>query len=80
MVAAGLALTFSAPPWLEGVDGITWRPIANACLEIRTSAAWRAANRSPLLRSLVQHLPAEANVQTKSETTSTRAVPQPRVQ
>lgn len=60
MVAAGLALTFSAPPWLEGVEGITWRPIADARIEIRTAAAWRAANPSPLLRSLVQLLPQDA--------------------
>ena len=59
MVAAGLALTFSAPPWLEGVEGITWRPIADARIEIRTAAAWRAANRSPLLQRLVALLPAE---------------------
>jgi DNA-binding transcriptional LysR family regulator len=59
MVAAGLALTFSAPPWLEGVEGVVWRPIADARIEIRTAAAWRAANRSPLLRSLVQLLPPE---------------------
>jgi DNA-binding transcriptional LysR family regulator len=57
MVAAGLALTFSAPPWLDGVEGITWRPIAGARIEIRTAAAWRPGNRSPLLRSLVQLLP-----------------------
>jgi DNA-binding transcriptional LysR family regulator len=59
MVAAGLALTFSAAPWLQGVDGITWRPIADARIEVRTAAAWRASNRSPLLHLLVQQLPAE---------------------
>jgi DNA-binding transcriptional LysR family regulator len=64
MVAAGLALTFSAEPWLEGVEGITWRPIADAQIEIRTAAAWRAANRSPLLRTLVQLLPQEAPIGT----------------
>jgi DNA-binding transcriptional LysR family regulator len=73
MVAAGLALTFSAPPWLEGVEGITWRPIADARIEIRTSAAWRAANRSPLLRSLVQLLPQEADDQSERTATSTAA-------
>jgi hypothetical protein len=36
MVAAGVALTFSAPPWLDGVDGIAWRPLADATIEIRT--------------------------------------------
>jgi DNA-binding transcriptional LysR family regulator len=59
MVAAGLALTFSARPWLDGVEGIAWRPIADARVEIRTAAAWRAGNRSPLLQSLVQQLPSE---------------------
>jgi hypothetical protein len=29
-------------------------------IEIRTTAAWRAANRSPLLRTLVELLPAAA--------------------
>jgi DNA-binding transcriptional LysR family regulator len=61
MVSAGLALTFSARPWLEGVDGIAWRPLENAQIEIRTSAAWRADNRSPLLRSLVRLLPPEVD-------------------
>jgi DNA-binding transcriptional LysR family regulator len=60
MVAAGVALTFSAPPWLEGVDGIAWRPLADATIEIRTSAAWRADNRSPLLQFVLQNLPADA--------------------
>lgn len=60
MVAAGLALTFSAPPWLDGIDGIEWRPLADARIEIRTSAAWRSGNRSPLLQSLVARLPAHS--------------------
>ncbi len=58
MVAAGLALTFSAAPWLDGVDGVVWRPLADARIEIRTAAAWRAGNRSPPLRRLVGLLPA----------------------
>jgi hypothetical protein len=58
MVAAGEGLTLSAPPWLEGVAGIVWRPLADVNIEIRTAAAWRAANRSPLLRALVDLLPA----------------------
>lgn len=32
--------------------------LAEAHIEIRTAAAWRPANRSPLLHSLLQHLPA----------------------
>jgi DNA-binding transcriptional LysR family regulator len=60
MVAAGLALTFSAPPWLEGVDGIVWRPLSDARIEIRTAAAWRPGNRSPLLGELLERLPPEA--------------------
>jgi DNA-binding transcriptional LysR family regulator len=60
MVAAGLALTFSAPPWLDGVEGIVWRPLADAHIEIRTSAAWRASNRTPLLQALVGLLPPDA--------------------
>jgi DNA-binding transcriptional LysR family regulator len=60
MVAAGVGLTFSAPPWLEGVEGIVWRPLADARIEIRTAAAWRTGNRSPLLRALVGLLPVAA--------------------
>jgi DNA-binding transcriptional LysR family regulator len=56
MVAAGLGLTLSAHPWLEGVDGIVWRPLSDISIEIRTAAAWRAGNRSPLLRALVAGL------------------------
>ena len=74
MVAAGLALTFSAPAWLDGVDGITWRPIADARIEIRTSAAWRAANRSPLLHSLVQQLPPEPDGE-RSDAAAARMAP-----
>ena len=58
MVAAGLGLTLSAPPWLEGAEGIVWRPLADVHVEIRTAAAWRPGNRSPLLRALVATLPA----------------------
>jgi DNA-binding transcriptional LysR family regulator len=53
MVAAGLGLTLSAPAWLEGVEGIVWRPLAGTVIEIRTAAAWRRENRSPLLRELL---------------------------
>jgi DNA-binding transcriptional LysR family regulator len=60
MVAAGVALTFSALPWLDGVEGVVWRPLADARIEIRTSAAWRADNRSPLLQFVVARLPADA--------------------
>jgi DNA-binding transcriptional LysR family regulator len=58
MVAAGEGLTLSAPPWLDGVASIVWRPLSDVRIEIRTAAAWRAANRSPLLRALVDLLPA----------------------
>jgi DNA-binding transcriptional LysR family regulator len=58
MVAAGHGLTLSAPPWLDGIAGIVWRPLSDVRIEIRTAAAWRAANRSPLLRALVDLLPA----------------------
>jgi DNA-binding transcriptional LysR family regulator len=61
MVAAGLALTFSAPPWLENAEGIEWRPLADARIEVRTSAAWRPRNASPLLRTLVELLPPAAD-------------------
>jgi DNA-binding transcriptional LysR family regulator len=62
MVAAGLGLTLSARPWLEGVEGIVWRPLAGTSIEIRTAAAWRRENRSPLLRELldvVEHAQAD---------------------
>jgi DNA-binding transcriptional LysR family regulator len=58
MVAAGEGLTLSAPPWLDAVAGIVWRPLRDVRIEIRTAAAWRPANRSPLLRALVDLLPA----------------------
>ena len=57
MVAGGLGITLSAPPWLEGVPGIVWSPLADVRIEIRTAAAWRSTNRSPLLRALVAALP-----------------------
>jgi DNA-binding transcriptional LysR family regulator len=53
MVAAGLGITLSAESWLDGVEGIEWRPLAGADIEIRTAAAWRRENRSPLLRELL---------------------------
>jgi DNA-binding transcriptional LysR family regulator len=58
LVAAGHGLTLSAPPWLDGIAGIVWRPLSDVRIEIRTAAAWRPANRSPLLRALVDLLPA----------------------
>jgi DNA-binding transcriptional LysR family regulator len=57
-VAAGEGITLSPPAWLEGVPGIVWRPLTDVQIEIRTAAAWRAGNRSPLLRALVDLLPA----------------------
>src|SRR4051794_7278847 len=53
MVAAGLGVTLSPRPWLEGASGIVWRPLAGTAIEIRTAAAWRRENRSPLLRELL---------------------------
>jgi DNA-binding transcriptional LysR family regulator len=58
MVAAGLGITLSAPPWLDGATGIVWRPLSDVQIEIRTAAAWRSANRSPLLKAMVDLLPA----------------------
>jgi DNA-binding transcriptional LysR family regulator len=60
-VAAGEGITLSAPTWLEDVPGIVWRPLTDVQIEIRTAAAWRASNRSPLLRALVDLLPAGAD-------------------
>jgi DNA-binding transcriptional LysR family regulator len=57
-VAAGEGITLSAHAWLDGVPGIVWRPLSDVRIEIRTAAAWRAGNRSPLLRTLVDLLPA----------------------
>jgi DNA-binding transcriptional LysR family regulator len=56
-VAAGEGITLSAPPWLEDVPGIVWRSLTDVQIEIRTAAAWRPSNRSPLLRALVDLLP-----------------------
>jgi DNA-binding transcriptional LysR family regulator len=58
MVAAGDGLTLSAAPWLDGVPAIVWRPLSDVRIEIRTAAAWRPGNRSPLLRALLELLPA----------------------
>jgi DNA-binding transcriptional LysR family regulator len=60
MVAAGHGLTLSARSWLDGVGGIVWRPLSDVRIDIRTAAAWRATNRSPLLRTLLDLLPAPA--------------------
>jgi DNA-binding transcriptional LysR family regulator len=60
-VAAGQGITLSAPPWLDGVPGIVWIPLTDVQIEIRTAAAWRASNRSPLLRALVDLLPDAAD-------------------
>jgi DNA-binding transcriptional LysR family regulator len=57
IVAAGLGLTLSAPPWLEDAEGIVWRPLSDVRIEIRTAAAWRSGDRSPLLGALVAALP-----------------------
>ena len=62
-VAAGEGITLSAPAWLDGVPGIVWRPLTDVQIEIRTAAAWRASNRSPLLRALVDLLPAAEPVE-----------------
>jgi DNA-binding transcriptional LysR family regulator len=53
MVVAGLGLTLAPEPWLDGVDGVVWRPLEGSAIEIRTAAAWRPENRSPLLRELL---------------------------
>jgi DNA-binding transcriptional LysR family regulator len=58
MVAAGSGLTLATPQWLAGVAGIVWVPLTDVRIEFRTAAAWRAANRSPLLRQLIALLPA----------------------
>jgi DNA-binding transcriptional LysR family regulator len=58
MVAAGHGLTLATPQWLDGVAGIAWRPLTDVRIEVRTAAAWRAANRSPLLKQLLALLPA----------------------
>jgi DNA-binding transcriptional LysR family regulator len=62
-VAAGEGITLSAPAWLDGVPGIVWRPLTDVQIEIRTVAAWRGSNRSPLLRALVDLLPAAESVE-----------------
>jgi DNA-binding transcriptional LysR family regulator len=59
-VAAGEGITLSAPAWLEGVPGIVWLPLTDVQIEIRTAAAWRASNRSPLLKAMVDILPTAA--------------------
>jgi DNA-binding transcriptional LysR family regulator len=62
-VAAGEGITLSAPSWLDAVAGIVWIPLTDVQIEIRTAAAWRASNRSPLLRALVDLLPAAEEVE-----------------
>jgi DNA-binding transcriptional LysR family regulator len=56
-VAAGEGITLSAPGWLDGVPGVVWCPLTDPEIEIRTAAAWRASNRSPLLKAVVELLP-----------------------
>jgi DNA-binding transcriptional LysR family regulator len=60
IVAAGDGITLSAESWLRQFPGIVWLPLTDAVIEIRTAAAWRASNRSKLLQSLVDLLPAAA--------------------
>jgi DNA-binding transcriptional LysR family regulator len=60
MVAAGSGLTLATPQWLEGVAGIAWVPLTDVNIEVRTAAAWRPANRSPLLKQLIGLLPIAA--------------------
>ena len=62
-VAAGESITLSAATWLDGVPGIVWRPLTDVEIEVRTAAAWRASNRSPALRALVDLLPAAEEAQ-----------------
>lgn len=70
MVAAGHGLTLATPHWLDGVAGIVWRPLTDVTIEIRTAAAWRAGNRSPLLKQLIALLPAaDAAAEPTTETT-----------
>jgi DNA-binding transcriptional LysR family regulator len=59
-VAAGEGITLSPPGWLDDVPGIFWCPLTDVQIEVRTAAAWRPSNRSPLLRALVAALPAAA--------------------
>jgi DNA-binding transcriptional LysR family regulator len=73
MVAAGHGITLSAPPWLEEIAGIVWRRLSDIRIEIRTAAAWRPANRSPLLRALVDLLPAAADGQPTAVDTNQEA-------
>jgi len=58
-VAAGEGVTLSARGGLEGVAGIVWRALTAVRIELRTAAAWRAENRSPLPRALVAGLPTD---------------------
>jgi DNA-binding transcriptional LysR family regulator len=57
MVAAGSGLTLATPQWLADVAGIVWVPLTDVRIEVRTAAAWRPANRSPLLKQLIALLP-----------------------
>jgi hypothetical protein len=45
-----------------------WKPLTDVQIDIRTAAAWRSANRSPLLRALVDQLPAAAADHAKTAT------------
>jgi hypothetical protein len=56
-VAAGEGITLSRHAWRENVPSIVWRPLTDFEIEVRTAAAWRPTNRSPLLKALVDVLP-----------------------
>lgn len=57
LVAAGQGVTLSAEPWLAGVPGVVWRPLAGTSIDVRTAAAWRPGDRAPLLATALDLLP-----------------------